>query len=370
MLAPWLVGVYIANYNFSVTAAGLLMSLEFAALAVVSLVISPFMDRAPRRTLAISGALLVLVANTICTAVESWDAFVVARIVAGIGYGMTMTAGNAVAAGARHPARLYGHKLAMFALLSLTTMLVIPSLIENHSPKWLFGVMSMVNALLIYPLVRLPQYSAPRADTEAMPDIDRRSTWLTGVVAAAMFVSVLTFFTRETMVYVFSERIGVTLGLEREWIGVLFALSAVVGIAGPLLTVWLGDRFGELRLAVLVVVLSTWLTITLVLTADSKTYAILIVVWPLLNLGGFALLMGLAGILDPTGRLISACGGAVLGSYAISPVLFSYLFAPGRSDGIARFQFACALVTVISLFVIKRFTRDAGFSRTVNDVGL
>ena len=362
ILAPWLVGVYIANYHFSVADAGLLMSIEFTALALVSVAISPFIDRIPRDKLAISGAVLVLVCNASCLFVESWSAFLVTRTLAGVGHGLAMTAGNAAAASAKNPAQLYGHKLAFLGLMTLTTMLLIPTLIENFSPKWLFGVMMLFNAALIYPLRKLPRYPEAVSQADAASDIGPPLLSPARAIGVVMFIAVLTFFTRDTMVFVFSERIGVDLGITRELIGLALAVSGIVGISGPLLAVWLGHRFGQLKPAVVVLMLSAWLTHTLVLTLNPWIFAAMIVIWPVLNLGGFALLMGLAGILDPRGRLISACGGAVLAAYAISPVFSSYVLEQGGKQALAGVLLACAVATGVALLVVHRLSGPRGSS--------
>ena len=47
ILAPWLIGVYITDFEFAGAEAGLLLSIEFVSLALVNFLISPFMDRLP-----------------------------------------------------------------------------------------------------------------------------------------------------------------------------------------------------------------------------------------------------------------------------------------------------------------------------------
>jgi|GEM_PF-7104750 len=352
MLSPWIIGVYIANYQFSVVDAGLLMSLEFAALTIVSFAVAPMITCVRRDVLAISGALMVFAGNASSIFIQSWDLFCIVRIIAGVGYGLAMAAGNAVAAGAQNPTQLYGHKLALFAVFAFGTMLIIPTLIE-YSPKYLFAAMAATNLILITPLRKLPQQFAENSKAHTATVSQKALPLQIGVVSISMVLAMLTFFVRDTFVYVFSERIGIDVGLSREQIGIIFALSAFLGVLGPLLSIWFGMRFGNVAALLLVVTLDAILTVELFKTQSALLYTALMLVWPILNLAGFALLMGLAAQLDRIGRLTTVCGGVVLGSYAIGPAAAGYLMAMDDERAVVFFLAFCAVICVLSLIVIQ-----------------
>ena len=350
ILAPWLIGVYITDFGFAVAEAGLLLSIEFASLALVNFLISPFMDRLPRRTIALAGAVLVVGGNAASGFLDVWGTLAVARSLSGIGAGLAMAAGNATAAGARDPAQLYGHKTAMLAVYAFAMFLVIPPLVELLGPGYLFSLMALFNLAFVYPLRRIPQHIEPLTATS--DEVSHRST-MTWVVAGLMIVAAtLFYFTRDTMVYVFFEQIGADLSVSRQTIGRLIAISAVLAIFGPITSIWLAHRLKETAPIIAVVILGGLLAHVIVQTDSQWIYGFLVIWQGFLNLSGYALHMSLASALDPRGRLTAACGGSVLSAYAISPAMAGYFSGLGGVPALQLALVTCGTINVVLIITI------------------
>ena len=67
------------------------------------------MGRAPRRTIAIAGTILAIVANVISASMTDIYALAAVRCIAGIGAGLALACGNACVASAKQPDRIAGH---------------------------------------------------------------------------------------------------------------------------------------------------------------------------------------------------------------------------------------------------------------------
>jgi MFS family permease len=351
ILAPWLFGVFITDFAFGTAEAGLLLSIEFAALALVNFLISPFMVEIPRKTLALAGAILVILGNVASATLDIWSSMAAARVLCGIGAGLAMAAGNATAAGAKNSARLYGHKTAMLALYACAMFVIIPPLVEKLGPDYLFLLMAGFNLALFYPLLRLPQHT--EQSVTAIGAVDDHSTKALFVAGLLIVIAMLCFFTRDTMVYVFFEQIGVDLDLSRQEIGRLIAISTVIAVFGPITSIWLANRFNTLLPIVVVVVLGGLLAHEVVQTDSQWVYGFLVIWQAFLNLAGLALLMTLASVLDPRGRLTTACGGSILAAYAISPAMAGSLINYG---GTLALQLALITLGIVNLGLILAAT--------------
>lgn len=361
MLSPWVVGIYVSDYHFSLSAAGWLLSLEFSALAATSFLVTPRMDRAPRATMAITGAVLAGGGNLVCVFATSFSSLAAIRILTGVGYALAMAAGNAAAAGVHDPGRLYGHKLTLFAAFACATYLVMPAFIEAAGGNTLFAFMGAVDLLLIVLIRGLPQHAEVEATQQRLGEQSAARIGMSIMrwVFVLIFVAALLFWLREAMVYVYSERIAVDLGIRRETLGLIFATSALVGLLGPILSVWVGHRFGPERPAILFVLLSVCVTYTVLQTKSPWIYAAMVIVWTVTQLGSFALLMGLAGWIDREGRLITACGGAMQASFALSPALAGYLLETGGKALTAGVTVAIGVMSIAALILVASFWSTA-----------
>lgn len=350
ILAPWLIGVYITNFGFGASEAGWLLSMEFTSLALVNFLISPFMGRLPRRTIALTGAAIVIGGNAASGFLDVWTTLAVARSLSGIGAGLAMAAGNATAAGARDPAQFYGHKTAMLAVYAFAMFLVIPPLVELLGPGYLFSLMALFNLACVYPLRRLPQHTEPLTATN--DEVVHRSTMTWAAAGLMIVVAILCFFTRDTMVYVFFEQIGADLNVSRQTIGRLIATSAVLAIFGPITSIWLAHHLKETMPIIAVVILGGLLAHVIIQTDSQWIYGFLVISQGFLNLGGYALHMSLASALDPRGRLTAACGGSVLSAYAISPVMAGYFSDLGGIPALQLALVTCGTVNVVLIITI------------------
>lgn len=365
-LSPWIIGTYIAGYGFSASDAGILLSLEFGVMAIASYLIAPYMDRLPRRTIAMTGALIVTCGNLASIVLGDFWWLMAVRMLSGTGYGLSMAAGNATAAGAHAPSQLYGHKMAMYALYAFILFLVIPPIVETMDSSYLFGLMALFNLPFLYAMRYMPQHEEgyEEAHDEAVtspqgataPAVTRSLI----ILGFLILPSLLLFMTRDTIIYVFTEQIGGALDVNWDLLGVFFAISAVVAAFGPLFSVWLVRHFRITKPAIGLIILGGLLAHVMLQTQSISVFAFLVIIQGFINLGCYTVFMSLASDLDPHGRLTTACGGSMLAAYAISPALAASFFESGEIQTLQYLLIAMAVVSIGMLLIIRVMRKRVG----------
>jgi hypothetical protein len=135
------------------------------------------------------------------------------------------------------------------------------------------------------------------------------------------------------------------------------AVSGLIGVVGPLASVWLVHRFGPIVPTMGMVAIGGLVNHVLVRSTDTLIFSAMVLVQPVLNLGTYALHMGVAAVLDRQGRLTTACGGAFLASYALAPVVAGYA-APGSGvSGMLWTLFGFTAVDIAALWALTSSIR-------------
>jgi MFS family permease len=209
---PFMLGMFVDSFGMGPQRAGLLVSVELATISIVCMAVSAFVGRLPRRTLAICGAAIALVGNTLSLHGSDFASFALSRAIAGIGYGLATAAGNAVIASAADPSRLYDNKMVLFALTQLLVDVAVPSAINHFGSPGFFGLMIATNLVMIPFILRLPQRSVSNASVSAQSKGAVGSDGFRGFRGVLPILIVLSlaviFAIRESAYWGFLERFG------------------------------------------------------------------------------------------------------------------------------------------------------------------
>jgi len=123
--------------GFSEVEVGRIASADLGGLAFGALLTALLMARSDRRGLVVLGAVLVVIANLLCTAYPQYQPTLWLRAVAGIGAGMCTAVAVASLGASSRPARAYNIMLFAFAFFQALEMRVLPMLSMNGI-YWLF----------------------------------------------------------------------------------------------------------------------------------------------------------------------------------------------------------------------------------------
>ncbi|TRW96995.1 MFS transporter [Candidatus Methylobacter oryzae] len=132
--------------GFSEVEVGRVAGADLGGLAFGALLTALLMTRSDRRSLVVLGAVLVVIANLLCTAYPQYQPTLWLRAVAGTGSGICTAVAVASLGASSKPARAYNIMLFAFAFFQALEMRVLPMLSMNGI-YWLFICGFVVGAI-------------------------------------------------------------------------------------------------------------------------------------------------------------------------------------------------------------------------------
>jgi predicted MFS family arabinose efflux permease len=350
---PVMLGALIDALGLDERQAGLLGSVEVLAAAVGSMMLAPWAARIPHRRLAIAATLLATGGYVLSALADGYGEVLAARLATGFFCGLVLATGNAAAAASADPDRFFARVLFAMGLVAGLLFLALP---QTLGPWGYAGGFLLLGGICFVSLPLfgwLPNRAEP-APSAADSDGDApAATVLTvaGLLGAALFHGMNT-----QVMWAFSERIGVRVGLSLEEIGLVLAVTTWVGLVGALLASWLGTRLGR-SLPLLGGIAAVTLTVWGVAQSEvPEVYVVALVTWGLTFFFVMPYMMGTAAALDRSGRWTAAVGAALLFGAAFGPYTAGEVITRWGYPGLEWLVLACgatsfalALPAVLSL---------------------
>lgn len=350
LMLPFLMGAMMDGLGLTEGTTGLILSVEFTLAMVSSLLISPYINRVPRRTIAIAGTLMAIAANILSAYITDVALLISVRAFAGFGAGLALAAGNSVIASAEDPDKTAGQVNVLFVVLMIAVMLGFGFIADNFGLTGTYYGVAATYAVMLIMVIRLPQYVDSNGDEESTGSSTGKKTAvrLIGLVPIGMMITMFLFSMRDTMGWAFVEQIGVHLGYSTSEMGMILALQAFIALIGPLIVAKVGTKFG-ITIPVLIGIIGHGsITLGYLMASDSKFFYTAIV---LMNATAYfyalAYLTGLAASLDKEGRVVAATGSFIALGIAVGPAFAGQLIDLG-GYGLA----AWSIIIVVALTVI------------------
>lgn len=348
---PFLISAIINDLQLNEAQAGLLMSAEFGFTMLASLLVAPFMGRAPRRTLALTGTLLAIAANLISANVDSLYALAAVRCIAGIGAGLALACGNAAVSSAKHPDRVAGHMNVLSVVLMIVVMLGYAKVMAAQGLHGLYYAMAATMAVMLLAIPAMVQ-RAPVAEPSPQAPAGQPGAGniLLSLPAICMMLAMLVFQARDTMGWAFVERIGTMVGYSGDELGALLSFQSFVGLIGPLIAAMVGKRFGMSTPVILAILLTGATSLSYVLGEHSKTlYTAGVMTICITYFYALSYLTGLAAALDREGRVVAAAGSFLSLGLAVGPAISGGLISVG---GFTLAAWGIAVTVVLTLLLV------------------
>ncbi|QCI11936.1 MFS transporter [Pseudomonas putida] len=348
---PFLISAIIHDLQLNEAQAGLLMSAEFGFTMLASLLVAPFMGRAPRRTLAIVGTLLAIAANLVSASIDSLYGLAAVRCVAGIGAGLALACGNAAVASAKHPDRVAGHMNVLSVVLMIVVMLGYAKVMALYGLPGLYYAMAATMAVMLLAIAAMAQHGVV-ASAAAVPSSGQRGAGnvLLSLPAICMMLAMFVFQARDTMGWAFVERIGTMVGYSGDELGVLLSFQSVVGLIGPLIAAMVGKRFGMSTPVILAILLTGATSLSYVLGEHSKTlYTAGVMTICVTYFYALSYLTGLAAALDREGRVVAAAGSFLSLGLAAGPAISGGLISLG---GFTLAAWGIGVTVILTLMLV------------------
>lgn len=350
-LSPVMLGLFIDELRLTASQASLALAAENGAYALGLLLFYLVLHRAPRPMLAAIGLAVMIVTSLLTAKAGGFVPLLAIRAAFGLAMGFTASTVFAAYAGRADPQRVWA--IATFVNLTYAALLLTLSgwIAQN------FGLTGIVAVLAGVALIGLactraippapPVAQAARAGVAA-------GGWTLNRPAVCGALALLCLYAGHTTLWSFQERMGLAVGLDRSQVGVLLGVSVLGAIAGAILSMTAGHRFGQRgpnAFAFAGLIASALLLAMPVMAAYVAGAVIVKTAW----FFGLPFILGALARLDRSGRW-SSMGAALLAlGSAIGPAIGATL----ASHGAHMIGFLAAGLYLLSfLFTVPLFAAD------------
>jgi len=303
------------TYAIGEAFAGVIMAIQLASFALAAIGLSPWLATlSPRRGATL--ALTLVFAGNLCSAWQSevWS-LVTGRVLAGLGEGIAAAVATAAIARTTDPDRAFARVFIAVVLMTLTFFLLLPDVMAGQDARLLFlGIACL-------PLLALPALPALSNQAVVLHAPATQSGGPLSLPSALICGAIALYSVAANAYWVYLERIATSIGMTPAAYGQAFAAGSVLALVGPVAAERLGTHAGRLPPLVLSCVLlgaSGWL-------ATHASTPVLFVVGISISsaalLFGMPYLLGLAAVIDRTGRVAGASRGFNNIGSAMAPAL-------------------------------------------------
>jgi predicted MFS family arabinose efflux permease len=349
-----LLGPVMAEFGRGEQAIGWLFSIENAALALSTLAAAGPLARISRIKTAFVGGLLVVVANVASALVANtggdYELLLVARVLLGVGAGITGAAGTASAASGRDPQRIFAVVTVSWGLLGAGEPTLLAYAIEPFGATGGFlmlGGMGLLCMPMFIWLLPARATTAPRPSLTGAPN-----RWLALVAMGGLLI----FETGQGGVYTFIAQIGERSGLDGYQVGNALSGTALAGLIGGVIAAGLGGRFGRNGPIAIGITLNVVAAVGIALGDDAASYIALNFLWNAAYYFVVPYLMGALAAMDDLGRWVVASDGAWTLGDALGPGIAGSLVERWGYTPLAWLALIAGVTCLIAILnVLRRF---------------
>lgn len=244
-LLPLFVGMAQDYRELDNRSVGVLSSMFFAGYTLTASSAFFWIRRIEWKRMAMFSLLVGSVALSLAAFAQNFTALMLWVFVAGGAFSVVYGIGATALGDTSEPARWYGFKISVEALLGAILLFLLPrTLVASHGFVGLMAGMVLVVAMLGPALIWLPRSGYKRYGSTSrktnIPVQLRVALWI-GLFAAMAFVF------SATMIWTFLERLANSAGFEPDPVGRVLSLTLVFAMLGSLSAMVLGGRFGLAR---------------------------------------------------------------------------------------------------------------------------
>lgn len=345
-MQPVLIRYFVVERGMGEAAAGLLLTVELIAIALVSGVIAHYFVRKYVRAMALAGAIVSVVASLATLFVSGYWTLIILRVIVGIGAGATSIISNVVAANFRDPDKTYAQMTfgnLAFGSLIVAAYAPLREVMPAASPYAVLFVATAVLAVLTAVVPRLEEFDRfdaeplPQDATHALRGTPRVRTVLLSTVGVIVLVS-------SGIAWSLYGLIGRQSGLPDAAVDSAIALSISSSAVGLILPAVVGTTLTRVAPFCVGIVLMAASIVTLMSHPAEMAFRVAVCV----NVASLYFvtpyLLGAAASVDGGGKAAAYIGSTIFFGNAVSPLLAGML--------ISRFNTEIIGWLVVGLFAV------------------
>lgn len=342
---PFVVGALVQFNGIGEGNAGLVMSVQFACMALSSFTLSVIITRIHLKPLALGALGLAIAGNILATLPVDWHVFMTSRILVGLGEGAALAIANSVAAVTPRPHRSFSILSFTYIALGCLMFIVLPIMIGHSSYVAVYYSMAAIALLAGLGLFCLPgQVRVTRH--MALPDKLDLYNYIGPIIAFSLL------FIVANGLWAYAERIAFALELEIQTLGHIFLTTALVGLSAPVIADYAGRRWG-LKNSILGI-LPVYITALLVwgYATNMLLFALGLILVNTCFLYLVPFYKSLMACVDPSGRLPAASAGFQTAATAIAPGSMGLVLLAGGTY--RTIVWATVILIIVSVFSAYR----------------
>lgn len=244
---PVFMGGYVDVLGFELTLAGRISSAEALGMALGSIVVLVLFARPGwnlRRSVLIS-LLGFASANLVSSLTESAAIFGISRFVSGFsGGGIVFTTASLYISSFPNPGRPFAVFFGILFLIGPLGLMILPQIFDQFGMSSTYLVLSLATLCSLLFIRAYPAYRGQGPATAGGGDVCRQDAAkiVVGLLLLALFIN----YVFNGGIWVYMERLGVSLGLGDQQLGVLLGIGMLCGLLGTAAAWILAERCSRL----------------------------------------------------------------------------------------------------------------------------
>jgi MFS family permease len=350
LILPSMVGALVDFAGFTEGEAGWVAAVGFTGSALGAIGAGLRIQHFDPRRLAIFGLLILAIFDGVSLLVNQLPVwlFLVFRFVSGFGGAVAYAAVMTTIAASNNQERGYGIFMVFQFGISAVLLYTLPIALTEIGVLGMFAAMAIAAALSL--LLRNSVIHRPPNVEDAAIEIHM----LIKPAAILAMVGIGFYETANFIWYTYSDRIGVSIGLDVVRIGEILGFSAMLGIPAALLVVWMGDRFGQIGPLIFAVLLAMGAELWLLFPTGISTYVVSMAVLSFAWAVGLPYFYAVEARLDPGGSVVVVGGFFTNAGSVAGPAIAATLVVPDGYDQVLLAGLGAYLIVICLMMLSVR----------------
>jgi predicted MFS family arabinose efflux permease len=285
----------------------------------MQITILPFVGKIDLRKLAFIGGLVAISGQSMTAMATGYLPVGVSRFITGAGSGIVTVVLFAAIARTKEPERLMGLLTVTATLVLALGVVLLPYVISGFGPRAYFWALAGFVLCTFWGFTWLPKSSAEEEEkNKELPSVSVSVVCLVACSSAALFSG-------QTLIWSFTERIGVAQGLSMEQIGWVLGGCGLVGLVGAAFPTLLGTKYGR-TLPLVFSILGIGVSfIGITYASEPVLYVVSVLGYGFFFGLNMPYAMGIVAAVDPLGRMTALFGALAPFCAVALPALGGYL---------------------------------------------
>ncbi|QNT77465.1 MFS transporter [Entomobacter blattae] len=346
VLGPFAVEAILTHAHLNTFQAGLWMTTEMLSYGLAMVCAAHYAVHINLRMIALIASIMVILAQSISGVTDTYALLIGLRVLSGTGLGLLNAIVNISAARTDKPARTLSIVMCAQTVVYTLSSLIFPITAASFGQIGTFGTLAALVMGFLPFMLALPNRAALQnhSSVRAHPSQNYGKTVKTLTCIAVIF------YTGGSLAsWTFTEHVALSVGLSQTQFGTLSSLSNILSLAVCILSSYMGEKPFTGKFIIIAILVTGIACVFQCAPLGKVSFSAAFIVNYLLWFFIYPQLIGLAGKLDPSGKLASLASGSWMFTQATATTLAGFagyhqLFLLVGTSGLVACSFSAILV--------------------------